>query len=262
MGLRSHIESKRRSKSIFWNFIIGIKDWFARKFKGKTTIPSTYRKDLRFYKQFIKKGDLVFDIGANHGQKSEVFLHIGAEVVAVEPQPECIQDLTNKFQKNQNFQVVPKGLGSEEGVQTMYISESSDMVSTFSTDWQKGRFESSVNWGEKMDLELTTFDTLIKQYGHPDFCKIDVEGFELEVFKGLNQKVKCLGFEFAEEFRDSTLIILNKLKELNFQEFNFAESEFYELKFKEWVSYDDMETFIKNTDPNRKSLWGDIYARA
>lgn len=44
---------------------------------------------MAFYKQWIKPGDLVFDIGANIGNRTRVFADIGARVVAVEPLPHC-----------------------------------------------------------------------------------------------------------------------------------------------------------------------------
>ena len=37
------------------------------------------------YRQFINPGELVFDIGANTGSRSKVFMGLGARVVAVEP---------------------------------------------------------------------------------------------------------------------------------------------------------------------------------
>lgn len=49
-----------------------------------------YRVALRsFYAQFISPGDLVFDIGANVGSYTEMFLRLGAKVVAAEPNREC-----------------------------------------------------------------------------------------------------------------------------------------------------------------------------
>src|SRR3954471_20046 len=52
---------------------------------------------IAFYRQFIKPGNLVFDVGANVGNRVEVFLKCGAKVIAVEPQPNCVDILKGKF---------------------------------------------------------------------------------------------------------------------------------------------------------------------
>src|SRR6185437_934437 len=41
----------------------------------------------RLYGGFVRPGDLVFDIGAHVGDRVRVFRHLGARVIAVEPQP-------------------------------------------------------------------------------------------------------------------------------------------------------------------------------
>src|SRR5258705_9740241 len=41
----------------------------------------------RLYRQFVRPGDLVFDIGAHVGDRVAAFRRLGARVVAVEPQP-------------------------------------------------------------------------------------------------------------------------------------------------------------------------------
>lgn len=56
-----------------------------------------------FYGQFIKEGDLVFDIGANMGERAKVFVNLGATVVGVEPQPICIDFLKIMFKKKKGF---------------------------------------------------------------------------------------------------------------------------------------------------------------
>ncbi len=60
------------------------------------TILFQYRqfKKKRFYSELIKKNDLCFDIGANIGSKSKLFIKTGAKVIAFEPQSSCFEVLT------------------------------------------------------------------------------------------------------------------------------------------------------------------------
>ena len=55
------------------------------------------REMLRFYSRFIHKGDLCFDVGAHMGNRTEIFLKLGANVIAVEPQEDCINQLREKI---------------------------------------------------------------------------------------------------------------------------------------------------------------------
>src|SRR5437016_2352920 len=43
----------------------------------------------RLYAGFVSPGDLVFDVGANIGENTSIFLDLGAEVIAVEPLSEA-----------------------------------------------------------------------------------------------------------------------------------------------------------------------------
>ena len=52
---------------------------------------------VNFYKKFINPNDLVFDVGANVGNRVGAFLKCHAKVVAVEPQPYCVKILREKF---------------------------------------------------------------------------------------------------------------------------------------------------------------------
>ena len=74
-----------------------------------------------------------------------------------------------------------------------------------------------------MTVPVTTLDSLIALYGEPDFCKIDVEGFEKEVFKGLSRPLARLSFEFHAEFLGETFACLELLRELGLYRFNFTQ---------------------------------------
>ena len=145
-----------------------------------------------FYSQFIKPNDLVFDVGANIGNRTVIFLELEAKVIAIEPQKECYEKLTKRF--GDKIELVKKGLGEKESIETLYVSELS-AISSFSKEhvdvMKEDRFKGT-NWNSSVDIEMTTIDSLIEQFGTPVFCKIDVEGYEYDVLKGLSKPLKSL----------------------------------------------------------------------
>ena len=71
--------------------------------------------DRRLYGRFIRSGDLVYDVGVDLGQKSEIFLALGARVVGVEPNPLCTPTLRWLFGRDPRFHLVPKAVGDRLG---------------------------------------------------------------------------------------------------------------------------------------------------
>src|SRR5439155_7684012 len=59
-----------------------------------------------FYSAFVGPNDLVFDVGANVGNRTKVFLRLGSRVVAVEPQPACVSLLAEAFGREPRLTVV------------------------------------------------------------------------------------------------------------------------------------------------------------
>jgi hypothetical protein len=61
-------------------------------------------------------------------------------------------------------------------------------------DVQADRRFQRIRWDNVISVPLVTLDELIARYGEPQFCKIDVEGFEHEVLSGLSQPLPALSF--------------------------------------------------------------------
>ena len=215
-------------------------------------------KRKSFYGQFIKSNDLCFDVGANIGNRTKVFLALGAKVVAVEPQSDCVKMLTLRF-KNR-ITIVQKALGQKDGDGVIYIGESS-AISSLSKDWisavASARFKGK-KWNTEQKVDITTLDKLISTYGRPAFCKIDVEGYEQEVLKGLTSRIPFLSFEYAVPERINEITnCLNELDRVGQYVCNYTIGEKMEFKLADWVSREELISYVKLVAA--KQTFGDIY---
>src|SRR5262249_17386117 len=70
----------------------------------------------RLYGRFVAPGDLVFDIGAHVGDRIAVLRHLGARVVAVEPQPALVKTLKPLYCRDRAVAIEPGANGRRGGM--------------------------------------------------------------------------------------------------------------------------------------------------
>jgi FkbM family methyltransferase len=219
---------------------------------------------LGFYSQFIKNRDLVFDVGANVGSRSKLFLNIGAKVVAFEPQPELCEHLTQHLRLHKRFTIMPTALGSNLSVVKLKISDA-HVLSSMSNRWiesttQSGRF-ASYNWNKSIDVKVDTLDNMIDKFGVPAFIKIDVEGYELEVLEGLSRPVKYLSLEVTSEDIDNLKKCLHRIEEVGKYIFQFSEGETLKFTLDQWMDRETLLNSLQSKIVTQPMLWGDIYCK-
>lgn len=173
------------------------------------SIREQHRKEKAFYSQILKPRGICFDVGANLGQRSEVFLGLGNLVIAVEPNATCRPTLTYLFGSNPSFHLVEKAVGPEVGSVTFY-AHGTDSTSSVRPDWNAKIFGSDRRQVERV-VPMTTLDELVSEFGVPDFVKIDVEGFEKEVIAGLTKPLSLLSLEFHYDELENTKACLDRL---------------------------------------------------
>jgi FkbM family methyltransferase len=217
-------------------------------------------KALRFYRRFVPRGGLCFDVGAHVGERTALFLDLSARVVAVEPQESCAAIMRERF--GAQVELVQAALGPEIGEAELLVSDYSTL-SSLSPEWVdavrgSGRF-AEFSWNERTVVPMLTLEELIRRFGEPDFCKIDVEGFELEVLHGLARPLRTLSFEFTFERMDRRLATVEHLVRLGMTRFNFSYGESLDLALKEWVAGDEIVSFLLRT-PRQIEIFGDVYA--
>lgn len=217
---------------------------------------------LKFYSKFIKKGDLVFDVGANVGNRTELFLYLGALVVAVEPQEVCLQELRRRYKADKRVIILEQALGAQTGQAKMMLCNRSG-ASSFSDKWieqvkASGRFQ-DCNWDSNMIVAVSTLDKLIENYGEPAFCKIDVEGYEHQVLLGLSRPIRALSFEFTPEFIEPAIESINHVSRMGRTRFNYSLEESMQLALPKWVTSNEICEILPSLPD--KTVYGDVYCK-
>ena len=216
----------------------------------------------RLYRPFLQPGDLAFDIGAHVGNRTRVWAGLGARVVAIEPQADLATWLRWQFKSRDDITVVETALAAEPGLASMHVDPANPTVTTLSSDWidqvTSGEGFEGVAWKPPVEIQVTTLDRLIAIHGLPAFMKIDVEGFEAEVLKGLSQPIKALSLEFLPAALDVALEAIDLLEKLGRYRYNVSFGEGMALDLADWRSADRMRDWLVKQRGGRRS--GDVYA--
>lgn len=232
--------------------------------KGLYAHTSQVRRDKhqrQFYSSIIGGGDLVFDIGANIGQRSNIFADLGARVVAVEPQPNCVRHLRSRFKYNSGVVVEHLGVGATEGEALLYQCPV-DVLSSMSIEHieklGQSRFK-GIEWNETVTVNLVTLDQLIDKHGLPKFLKIDVEGYELPVLSGLTRIVPYISFEYIPEMIEQAERCVRRINRISSAYYyNYCKEETLDFCLPEHLP---CQMFLEEILPAlRRGEWGDIYA--
>ena len=245
------VRSGQRSLGIAYSFLI---------YYG---LPFHHSALTRIYAPFIRPGDLCFDIGAHLGDRIRAWAALGARVVALEPHPGLMRWLRRWYGGRNNIVLLEQAVGAQPGKADLWISRLTPSVSTTSQEWlttvrQHPRF-SGARWEEQVSVSVTTLEELIAQYGKPAFCKIDVEGGELDVLRGLSQPIAGLSFEYIPVVIETALKCIERLSQLGNYEYNWRVSEWPRLRSSVWLDPQDILVQLRSIPHDSNS--GDVYAR-
>ncbi len=141
------------------------------------------------------------DIGANQGDVTERLLQTGYEVYAFEPFLPVVEKLKNRLSNFSNLHVFPLALGAINEERELHLVGDQNLVNDPNSQplYPDADYTllSSINihslpegmvFTEKVPITVTTLETLHQQQQVPSevgLVKIDTEGFDLEVIRGM-----------------------------------------------------------------------------
>lgn len=163
---------------------------------------------------------LLFDIGANRGDAVIAGLNKGYRVIAIEPGPKVFKELVSNFIYNPNVIPLKFAVSSIDYSTVEFYECVEDGLSTIEKSWLTDP-SMPYNGKEFRTIKATTItiDTLVKIYGKPDLIKIDVEGAENFVFKGMTKHYGKLTFEWTDTTIRQHQSQLEYLETLGYKEF-------------------------------------------
>jgi hypothetical protein len=126
-------------------------------------------------------------------------------------------------------------------------------------DVQADRRFQRIHWDSVISVPLVTLDELITRHGRPQFCKIDVEGFEHEVLRGLSQPIQVLSFEYIPVAAARAIACVERISALGNYRFRHSRVETHRWAAPAWL---DPEAMIKilRALPGSDDRSGDVYA--
>lgn len=142
-------------------------------------------------------GRMAWDVGANTGMTLPVLTSLYDRVVAFEPAAESFRVLCTDWGQHRQAILVNKAVADIDG--TVTLSARADPIASGQLVAPGMRWA----WGpelERREVPSVTLDSLMDEYGTPDFVKVDTEGGELRVLRGasrlLAKQATCWTVEF------------------------------------------------------------------
>jgi FkbM family methyltransferase len=163
--------------------------------------------ELNFLKTFLKNrtGGVVIDVGANIGNYSKLVLDINKSVTvyAFEPHPKTFAKLSDAIKRN-NFHPINAAVSNAEGFLSLYdheAKEGSSHASLYKEVIENIHHSKAVE--HKVRVCCLGEFAKSKNIQKIDLLKIDTEGNELNVLRGMSEfiqsaKIEAIHFEFNE----------------------------------------------------------------
>jgi FkbM family methyltransferase len=156
------------------------------------------RDTINMFRNLIKPDQLVIDIGGHIGYFSLFFASLvgpKGKVFVFEPGENNLAYTRQNLANSPNIELVEKAVSDKNGILTFFIEGLTGQNNSLLEDYEGFKANTSeahiASKYEKVEVTSVTLDTFISEKKvSPNFIKIDVEGAELLVLKGMDSCLK------------------------------------------------------------------------
>jgi FkbM family methyltransferase len=145
--------------------------------------------------KFIKSTDTVIEAGGHIGYLSVIFAALARRLVVFEPGPNNLRYLRRNLQGFQNVEITEKALANKPGRSRFYLDsltgQNNSLLEDYKTLLDNQKLAVLSEAPSVIEVEVTTIDEIVLQQRlTPNFIKIDVEGAELNVLRGMQNTLE------------------------------------------------------------------------
>jgi FkbM family methyltransferase len=138
--------------------------------------------------KFRMDESLIFDVGAHKGEDAEFYLRKGFRVIAIEAMPEFCESISVRLSEHVRsgaLTVLNLAISNVPGDVRFYADEMNTVWGTTNRSWVERNKSLGAGKGRTFTIRSAKLAEIMKEHGIPRYCKIDIEGNDLEALSSL-----------------------------------------------------------------------------
>jgi FkbM family methyltransferase len=204
---------------------------------------------LKFLKKNLKSVEIFFDIGSHKGSYTDLIIRNFEtnKIIMIEPQRNIYKIIKKKYKKNKKIIIYNAAISDKNNKQILYINKH-DLTSSLTQIDKKNRYlnlKAKLFGGSINEMILKKYS--VKSYKlleiikknktkQIDLLKIDTEGHELQVLKGIGTYMKKKIGYILIEFHNSDIFLNYDAKKIHnhLKKNNFILKKTFKFPFTTW----------------------------
>lgn len=165
---------------------------------------------------------LAYDIGGFDGNDTEHYMRLGYRTICVEAAPTLAEKIKERFTReisDGRCVVLNCAVGDREGFLPFYICRENGIRNSF----DRSMAEREGYHADEIQVPFRRFDSIVREYGIPEYCKVDIEGADGLVVKALTAENAPQYFSF--EANPDDLGLLMHLERVGYTRFNLIRQD-------------------------------------